>query len=610
VPDHLWKPSHVTLKDWYWPMRKKGHDMVRKYFRFLPYLDRMANQEVNPTVDANNTVVPCLAIHFRNSFKKGGHRKHVKAKEFQPYMEAFQRAGGTSIYIATDSHRVFELMTSSDEIPDSLQEMIRSQGRYVVRSSGGMKNKWQIHELEGHHRTNSEVLLDVLAMSKCHMLLHGFSTTSEATIYLNPSLHNNSVNIEDPDRLSPEAFEHLARQVIKDSTTKHATSLASSGPTILAQRYANTTVQTRDPARPCKRNAIIYLAQKQHSTYNRDSYGILMKSLNLMFKNYLSLGNHRENTDLFIFHTGDFNATDLLDIETQFGPDYRGILRLIDLSGSKYWQRPLWHVNDDPTKMWYAYPLFSEGYRHMMHWYAIGLWDFFAIYNQETGCSYRYLFRLDEDSYLHSPIRYDIFNFMERNNYVYGYRLCAYEMRVTQRIMKVFRRTRPSFQPVREVDLDMCGFYNNFFVADIQHFQIPSVQDFLRTVDRQGLIYRRRLGDLMIHSLSVYFFAPPERIHRFLDFTYQHGTENQTSGCVVWGGIEAGYDDEDAERTLNEYFQSQVVELACPSNATFLSEEDLSPSYAHYPPHMKGRMFLHSIMAGNVEKPGKGMLSG
>ncbi|CAB9521584.1 Glycolipid 2-alpha-mannosyltransferase [Seminavis robusta] len=614
VPAHLWKPSHLKLNEWHESMRHKGHKLVQKYFQFLPHLERRSNH-VNPTKDVNNTVVPCLAVHFRNSLKGGRHRKLVKAKEFQPYMDAFQRAGGKAIFMATDSHRVMELMTNGEEIPTRLQAMIRSQGRYVVRSSGGKKNKWPPHELADHHRTNSEVLLDILAMSKCHLFLHGSSTTSEAVFYLNPGLHNNSVNIEDPDRLSPDGFERLARQVIVDLKAKQSTTVLTVpwGPVtsnLIKSRFANTTVQTRDPSRLCKRNAIIYLAQKQHSTYGRDSYSILMQSLKLMFKNYLSLGRHRENTDLFIFHTGDFNGTDLLDIESQFGPEYYGIVRLVDLSGSKYWQRPVWHLNDNPNKNWYAYPLFSEGYRHMMRWYAIGLWDFFERYNQETGCSYRYLFRLDEDSYLHSPIRYDMFDFMKRNSYVYGYRMCAYEMKVTQRIQKRFRQKRASFRPVREVDLEMCGFYNNLFVADIEHFRSPPVQDFLRIVDREGLIYRRRLGDLMIHSLSVYFFAPAERIHRFLDFTYQHATENQTSGCVVWGGIEAGYDDQNAETTLNEYYQRKIVDLNCPSNATFLSEADLSPTYAHVPADLKRRLFLHNIMAGNVERPGKGPLSG
>jgi hypothetical protein len=56
-----------------------------------------------------------------------------------------------------------------------------------------------------------------------------------------------------------------------------------------------------DPHRMCRKNAIVYLAQKKHSSYGRDSYGMLLKSLDLVHKNYLSLGNHANNTDLIIF---------------------------------------------------------------------------------------------------------------------------------------------------------------------------------------------------------------------------------------------------------------------------------------------------------------------
>jgi hypothetical protein len=86
--------------------------------------------------------------------------------------------------------------------------------------------------------------------------------------------------------------------------------------------------------RQCRSNAIVYLAQKQHSSYGRDSYSSLLQSLDLLHKNYLSIGQHVDNTDVFIFHTGDFNATDLSFLEARFGPSYRGVIRLVDLSGS------------------------------------------------------------------------------------------------------------------------------------------------------------------------------------------------------------------------------------------------------------------------------------
>jgi hypothetical protein len=317
-----------------------------------------------------------------------------------------------------------------------------------------------------------------------------------------------------------------------------------------------------------------------------------------------------DNTDVFIFHSGDFVQADLDKIETSLGPTALGSVRLVDLSGSLYWSRPASNRNDDPNS-WYAYPQFKEGYRRMMHWYAIDIWVFFAHLNQLLNCKYRYIFRLDEDSFIHSPISYDIFKLFEAEKYVYGYRMCAYEMKVAQRMWSWWKKQNAKFAPHRELDLNQCGFYNNMFVADIQFFHSDQVQRFLQFIDKQGHIYRRRLGDLMIHTMAVIAYARPEQIHRFLDFTYEHGTLNETSGCLVWGGIQAGYDDANASAILRDFYHWQVLERGCPCNTTFLAEPDLSPTYAHIPKQLQGTVSLQTIVAGRVEFPsGKGILSG
>ena len=157
----------------------------------------------------------------------------------------------------------------------------------------------------------------------------------------------------------------------------------------------------------------------------------------------------------------------------------------------------------------------------------------------------------------------------------------------------------------------MCGFYNNFFVAKISFFQDERVRRFLWYVDRQGMIYRRRLGDLMIHSMAVYAYSPPEKIHRFLDFTYEHATLDKKTGCLKWGGIQAGYNDKNATATLDSFYNKHLVEKkGCTANITFPTQTDLSPTYQHLPEKLGGKVVLRSIMAGKVELPGKGVLSG
>ena len=353
VPDDIWKPENVTLKEWMRPMRERAHQLIRKYFKFHPMLQKRAD-EVNPV---NGTSLPCMAVHLRNSDKGNSkYRSKFPVNKFREYFQAFVRAGGQTIYIATDSNSALEHIDL--RYPAQIRRTIRTQGTYVVRSS----SKWPIHMLEKHHRTNSEAIVDVLAMSKCKLILHGHSTLSEAAIYLNPELHENSINWEDPDHLSVQHFERLARKVLGTTNEAPVPLLNDIDPIDIV---VNATIVKGDDTRPCRENAIIYLAQKKHSTYDRDSYGILLRSMELLEKNYLSIDNHRDNTDVIIFHTADFILSDLDAFEDRYGKEFRNSVHLVDLNGTKYWKRPQWHKNDNPLE-WYAFPLFSEGYRRMM----------------------------------------------------------------------------------------------------------------------------------------------------------------------------------------------------------------------------------------------------
>ena len=598
VPKHLWNEQDKNNQK---ASRQKATSIVEKYFRFHSYIVERADI-VNPVSPEK----PCLGVHIRNIDKKGKHRTKVKIDLYIAYMQAFIRAGGEVIYLATDSRTALQHIFN--EYPE-IAKHIRSQGKYVVRSSKGRAREWSPHFVEEHHRVNSEALVDTLALSKCSFLLHSFSTLSEASIYLNPDLQANGLNLEDP-RMSTDEFEVLVKKHLQQANPRRKDVKAKKEATTIVQStFHNATMIERDVDRKCRSNAIVYLVQKTHSSYGRDSFSSLLKSLDLLNANYLSIGDHLDNVDLFLFHTGDFSSKDLLLLEKRLGPSFVGVVHLVDLSASPYWSRPKHHQNDNPED-WYAWPLFSEGYRKMIHWFAIGIWQFFEYLNKMDGCHYRYILRLDEDSFIHSPIRYDIFELMSSNSYSYGYRMCAYEMKVAQRMWKWWSNQRKDFVPQRKLDLEMCGFYNNFFVADLNFFRSPEVKAFLQFIDRQGHIYRRRLGDLMIHSMAVYAFAPPEYIYRFLDFTYEHKTSNQTNGCVVWGGIQAGYNDRNASAILEEFYNTEVVQHNCSLQSNFLGEKDLSPTYSHRNSQFQPKLSLHTITAGAVELPGKGPLSG
>ena len=160
--------------------------------------------------------------------------------------------------------------------------------------------------------------------------------------------------------------------------------------------------------------------------------------------------------------------------------------------------------------------------------------------------------------------------------------------------------------------------YTNFFVADLDFFETPEVTKFLEEIDRRGLYYRKRFGDLLVHTLAVYAFAPAAQVHRFLDFTYEHATvdffKDREKECISWGGIQAGYNDPKGEQQVNEFYQTHVLDKGCPTaNLTYLYEGDLSPMHAHIPDAVRqryeqkgGKFKLKTVYAGKVELPGHG----
>ena len=60
---------------------------------------------------------------------------------------------------------------------------------------------------------------------------------------------------------------------------------------------------------------------------------------------------------------------------------------------------------------------------------------------------------------------------------------------------------------------------------------------------------------------------------------------NQTTGCIMWGGMQAGFDDPNGDEVVAKFQENSAK--VCKLNATFLLEPDLSPQYSHVPPHLR-----------------------
>ena len=206
VPSRLREPAN-NYHQWWEPMRITGHRMVSTYYHLQPALQQLIpNQQGGDSNDhdvvvgshhstsqpSSSSSCPCLAVHIRHS-DKANRRTKIPLEAFLPYCQVYVQEGGCRIYVATDSSRVLDKIQA--EWPLAVRERLVFQSD-IVRSANATA-VFDISTLGGHHhRTNTEVLVDIAAMAKCHWILHGLSAVSEAAIYTNPILHQNSVNLE------------------------------------------------------------------------------------------------------------------------------------------------------------------------------------------------------------------------------------------------------------------------------------------------------------------------------------------------------------------------------------------------------------------------------
>ena len=347
------------------------------------------------------------------------------------------------------------------------------------------------------------------------------------------------------------------------------------------------------PAPPRAHGVIVYLTQVRHSTYaNKDSLGLLRGSLASLAKHYLEV--HRDDT--LLLHTGDFDEPSLQRLVlAPFTALPISFVRLPE----KYWSLPPW-LNETLGPVapqmrlgkWVDYPFFSVGYRHMIRFYTIGLWDFC----HERG--YDWVMRLDEESRLHSPIPYHIFSHLRDRGLHYAYRQVSYESgRSGERFHHFVRayllehRVRPKWlldgcwpsfgvpptaetaggaaaaeaqwqQALQNYSRQTCGqlygYYNNFLVTSVSFWRRPDVQRYLRAIDRKALIYTHRMNDILWQSSATQIFLERTEVALLDDFSYEHATTENAEqplgdglGCVTYGGLALARNDPDNQRATD-----------------------------------------------------------
>lgn len=163
----------------------------------------------------------------------------------------------------------------------------------------------------------------------------------------------------------------------------------------------------------------------------------------------------------------------------------------------------------------WGHPGFSMGYRHMCRFFSGHMYEFDILKK------YEYYLRLDTDSFIHSPLNYDIFEWAKINDCYYGYISPAVQKdnpKVIEELWNVVNQLIPE-NFIEEGTM----FYTNFELGKVSWFLTSEYMRFYNELDKTGGFYTKRWGDAPIKYLGINLLMEPKHIIPVRGFTYQHG---------------------------------------------------------------------------------------
>ena len=199
------------------------------------------------------------------------------------------------------------------------------------------------------------------------------------------------------------------------------------------------------------------------------------------------------------------------------------------------------HISTDESKYLIKFNAVWMGYRHMCNFQAYG------IYETELK-DYEYYLRLDSDSYILSPIDYDLFAYMKENDLSYCY-MRDEEIEVNEVAVDLWETTQ-DFIEKNDVDISHISphlvngkwgynmFYNNFELSRVDTFRNPKYKAYYNHINSTGKIYYNRWGDAPIHWFGVRLFTPNDKVKAITDIAYQHNMWIKNLSCVPRNGNE------------------------------------------------------------------------
>jgi alpha 1,2-mannosyltransferase len=273
--------------------------------------------------------------------------------------------------------------------------------------------------------------------------------------------------------------------------------------------------------------AIFILTQ---NTIERKIY--LKTSLYFLFKNF----NAKYKYPVIILHEGDYTEDAKNDIIAGIRSECRSLLSFKQIDEEDFTIPS--HINVDKMNSiidLHIVPYWrNQKYRSMCNFWLKNFYKYTT--------DYEYVMRIDDDSIIEEPIKYDLFEIMRDKDYIYlsniihlDCSLCNYGMKdffikhyegKQEKINELFMDHKLSsdsgyfnnFKKLHNsinneeyvgdtVELSMpFMYYNNFNIISVDTWNKPEIQDIVKKIDEQGYIYYCRWGDAPLQTiiLSLY----------------------------------------------------------------------------------------------------------
>jgi len=148
------------------------------------------------------------------------------------------------------------------------------------------------------------------------------------------------------------------------------------------------------------------------------------------------------------------------------------------------------------------------------------------VFEQPILDGLEYAWRLDDDSFITESIDYDIFEYMLKNNLVYGYRSIVNDdsrfiIALWEAACKLVESNRIQTEYFSQWEYPKT-FYTNFEVQQLSFWRSCAYRRFIQYMDDLGGIYYSRWGDGPIKSIALSLFVAENRVHPFSDTGFSH----------------------------------------------------------------------------------------